>query len=158
MKRIVITGPSASGKTYLKNKMIEKGFTFSVSYTTRKPRPGEKNGIDYNFLTKKEFEDLINQGYFYEYAKYSNEYYGQGLNEWEKCNIFIMEPFGVNSIIKEDREKTFVMFINTEERTRISRMKERGDDIFEIKKRISHDRAVFKNFLNYDFCVNQSTF
>ena len=65
---LIVSGPAGSGKTTIINKLIESGdFVFSVSATTRAPRPGEVNGVDYFFITKEEFKDRIRLGEMLEY-------------------------------------------------------------------------------------------
>jgi len=74
----VISCPSAAGKTTLVN-MLSKEFDCierSISYTTRAPRSNEKEGLDYHFISKAEFEEKIKNGDFLEYAKVFDHYYG----------------------------------------------------------------------------------
>ena len=75
---IVISGPSGSGKSTVINALCEADETLqlSVSATTRKPRPGEEDGVEYHFLSKAEFEKYIQQDRFLEWAKYGDNLYG----------------------------------------------------------------------------------
>lgn len=74
---IVVSGPSGSGKSSILRALGERvPFRFSVSATTREPRPGEINGVDYLFVSPSEFEDLIAEGKLLEWAVYNNNYYG----------------------------------------------------------------------------------
>jgi guanylate kinase len=64
-------------------------FTFSVSHTTRKPRVGEVDGINYHFIEKEQFQKMIEENQFIEFNKYSENYYGTSKNEllkWAKEN------------------------------------------------------------------------
>ncbi len=73
----VISAPSGTGKTTLcENLRATPDFIYSVSCTTRPPRPGEENGVDYHFLTKEKFEQLIVSGGMLEYALVHGNYYG----------------------------------------------------------------------------------
>ena len=73
----VISAPSGTGKSTLcANLRATPDFIYSVSCTTRPPRPGEENGIDYHFLAKEKFEALIAQGEMLEYATVHGNYYG----------------------------------------------------------------------------------
>ena len=74
----IVTAPSGAGKTSLVKALLEKtaGLEVSVSYTTRKPRPGEQDGVDYHFVDVPTFERMIAQGVFLEYAKVFENYYG----------------------------------------------------------------------------------
>ena len=75
---VVLSSPSGVGKTTLTKKIQQKykSFKISVSHTTRPPRSNEVNGVDYNFVSIKEFKQLIKENKFYEYAKIFENYYG----------------------------------------------------------------------------------
>jgi len=75
---VIISGPTGCGKTTICKKLIEKNndFFYSISCTTRKKRENEIDGKDYYFITKEEFEKMIKEDKFLEYAKIYNEYYG----------------------------------------------------------------------------------
>ena len=73
----VISGFSGAGKGTVVNELVRKyGYAISVSATTRQPREGEEEGKNYFFKTKEEFEQMIKDGKFIEYAKYVDNYYG----------------------------------------------------------------------------------
>ncbi|MCT6904270.1 MAG: guanylate kinase, partial [Lactobacillus sp.] len=79
---LVLSGPSGVGKGTVKSAIVENKvfpFEYSVSMTTRKPRPGEVNGKDYYFVTQERFEQAINQGELLEYNQYVNNFYGTPL-------------------------------------------------------------------------------
>lgn len=74
---LVVSGPSGSGKTTLCRRATEDGLcVYSISCTTRQPRQGEKDGVDYHFLTSDEFTDRIRKGHFLEYAEVHGNHYG----------------------------------------------------------------------------------
>lgn len=76
-KFIVVSGPSGVGKGTICQKLVDDlDAWYSVSTTTREPREGEINGINYYFITRKEFERKIKEGEFLEYNVYNNNYYG----------------------------------------------------------------------------------
>lgn len=74
----VISAPSGAGKTTLLKRVMARlgGLSFSVSHTTRTPRPGERDGIDYHFVSKVEFGNMITQGLFLEHAEVHGNLYG----------------------------------------------------------------------------------
>ena len=74
---VVISGPAGSGKgTVIKELLKDEQCTFSVSATTRAPRPGECDGVNYHFLTREEFEGRIAAGDLLEYTEDCGNYYG----------------------------------------------------------------------------------
>jgi guanylate kinase len=82
----VITGPSGVGKGTLIRGLLDRvpGLELAVSATTRKPRPGERDGADYHFLTDEEFDRLVAEGGFVEHATYSGRRYGTLRRELEQ--------------------------------------------------------------------------
>lgn len=78
---IVVSGPSGTGKGTVCNKLLQETpeLAYSISATTRQPRAGEQDGVNYYFLTKEKFETLIAEGGFLEYANVYGNYYGTPL-------------------------------------------------------------------------------
>ena len=91
----ILSSPSGAGKTTLVKKISKnKNYFTSISHTTRLPRPNEKDGKDYYFISKNHFKKLIKKGQFLEHAKVFDNYYGsskkkviQKLREKKKCLI-----------------------------------------------------------------------
>ena len=76
---IILSGPSGVGKGTVRQELFKDetlNLAYSISMTTRKPRPNEKEGVDYFFVSEKEFEDKIEKGELLEYAKFVGNYYG----------------------------------------------------------------------------------
>ena len=79
---IVVSGPAGSGKGTVNSQLVATGdFVFSVSATTRAPRPGEVNGINYHFIDREEFQRRIDENGFLEYTTYCDNFYGTPLKE-----------------------------------------------------------------------------
>ena len=74
----VISGPAGSGKSTIAEKLIanSEDITRAITATTRAPRPGEKDGIDYIFMSKEEFSTDLDEGMFIEYNEFNNNFYG----------------------------------------------------------------------------------
>ncbi|KAG0273885.1 hypothetical protein BGZ95_010312 [Linnemannia exigua] len=116
-RTIVVSGPSGGGKSTLLERLFREypsTFGFSVSHTTRKPRPGEKEGIAYHFVTQSTINDLIARDQFLEYAVYSGNTYGtslktvQDIKDSGKICIMDIELQGVKQIralVAEEKEK-----------------------------------------------------
>lgn len=78
---VVLSGPSGVGKSTVIARLLQRRpeLFFSVSFTTRAPRPGEVDGVNYHFVDRDEFERMIREGELLEYAEYVNNYYGTSL-------------------------------------------------------------------------------
>jgi len=157
-KRIILVGGAGSGKDFLKNKFVDKGFIPDISYTSRPPREGEKDGVDYWFTSEKEFKRLLGGDYFYEWAHHGDYFYGTSQSHWEEADIFIMEPHGISQITEEDRLSCFIIYLNIPLDVRIERMKERGWTEETITHRIEMDNKKFIPFLDYDIMINNPDF
>ena len=83
---VILSSPSGVGKTTLTKKIQQKyhNFKISVSHTTRSPRSNEIDGIDYHFVSKEKFQELISENKFYEHAKIFENYYGTLKSEVDK--------------------------------------------------------------------------
>jgi guanylate kinase len=158
-KRIVICGPAAAGKNVLRSRLEEKGFKFDVSYTTRPIRPGEKDGVDYKFITNEVFAFMTQLDSFYEHVLFNGYGYGTGRKEWETSDCFIMETDGIRHIDPKSRKKTFIIYLNPPVKVRKERMKvERGWSEEQINKRIKEDQKKFRNFNDYDMMITTPDF
>lgn len=74
---LVVSGPSGSGKSSIVKELLDRlDLDFSVSVTTRLPRPGERHGVHYSFISRKDFETMIDNGELLEWALYNTRYYG----------------------------------------------------------------------------------
>jgi guanylate kinase len=82
---IVVSGPSGAGKTTVLNRVMAEldHIRFSVSHTTRIPRSGETDGVEYHFVSRREFERLIGEGAFLEWAEVHGEMYGTARSEYD---------------------------------------------------------------------------
>ena len=99
---VILSSPSGAGKTTLVKLLSEENkYKISISHTTRKPRLNEKNGIDYFFVEKKKFKEMINNAEFLEYAEVFNNYYGT-----TKKNVFLNLDKGINMVFDIDWQGT----------------------------------------------------
>ncbi len=136
----IISGPSGTGKTSLCSAVLKRfpGMLFSVSYTTRNPRNGEQNGIDYYFIKKKEFEDKIKSGKWAEWAEVHGNYYGtsaQLLGKWLDSGHDILLDIDVQGTIRliDQYPESVTIFIMPPSIEKLKRrLKGRNTDCSEI--------------------------
>jgi guanylate kinase len=116
---VVLSAPSGAGKTTLAKYLLTAfpHFKFSISATTRTPRPNEVDGKDYHFLTKEEFEKLIKTNQLVEFEEIFGNYYGTLRNEVEKSIekgevvVFDIDVKGALSIKSKYPEQSLLIFV-----------------------------------------------
>ena len=169
-KIVVITGVSGSGKT-----TISKIFPLErllVSYTTRKPRPGEKDGVDYYFVTKKQSEEIENSENSFEKTIFAGNNYGLTVDEvldksenWKFPTVFVAEAGFYNDVSEKDGEFFYKdeypirpILVMAENHKIISAIKERGGedanqrilDLAKEEKTILDLKKRFPNIEQFD--------
>ena len=155
--RIIACGRAASGKDFMRKKLQEKGFVYGVSYTTRPPRTGEIDGEDYFFLSKEDFQKMIDDNSMYEFVEFNNWIYGTTKEQFYNEDIFIMTPKGISHITKEDREKSFIIYLDIDEEVRKKRLLQRSD-ADSVDRRLLADNLDFAEFTNYDIKITNHDF
>lgn len=158
-----LIGQSASGKSTIERSLTEEGYKRIISYTTRPMRSKEKDGIDYFFVSEKEFADLKNTGFFSETAQYREWNYGMSLSGVDYENedyIAVVTVHGYKELLKEvGKERITSIFVSTDERLRMRRLLDRGDDIDEIMRRIKNDRVDFEGVEEVcDYIVDNNSY
>lgn len=159
---IVVSGPSGAGKDTICQKLIKENSNIwmSVSMTTRKPRPLEKDGVDYFFVSSEEFENKINDNTFLEYASYNDNYYGtpkdkveEKLNEGKDV-ILVIDINGAINIKKIIPSALFIFImppdIETLKNRLIGRKTESKDKV--VQRFITAYNEV-NNYKKYNYVV-----
>ncbi|WP_321314365.1 guanylate kinase [Halarcobacter sp.] len=160
---LILSGPSGCGKsTLLKNVYKQIGdYHFSISTTTREPREGEVDGVDYYFVSREEFEEDIKKGHFLEWAEVHGNYYGTSLkpiisavNEG-KLVIFDIDVQGHTIVRKKLDNIVTSVFITTPSLMDLeNRLKSRNTDSDEvIEKRLTNAKTEIKYFRKYDYFI-----
>ena len=159
---VILSSPSGVGKTTLTKKIQQKYQTFkiSVSHTTRSPRSNEVDGVDYNFVSQKKFENLIDQKKFYEYAKIFENYYGtlkKNVDEdiLKSDIIFDIDWQGTKQLSKFKNLKLIKIYLITDNKTELKKrlIKRNQNTENEIKKRFKSFDEDIKHWNDYDFII-----
>ncbi|MCK7486963.1 MAG: hypothetical protein MZU97_16755 [Bacillus subtilis] len=141
---LILLGPSASGKTESAKIMINRyPISRVVTCTTRPMRVGEIDGFDYQFVDEAKFMELKQQRYFAETAPYNGHYYGTPLHQLRDDKLIILEPQGLKSFLEIPNCTIVAIYLQTQEATRMERMRQRKDKEEDIEKRILSDRTAF---------------
>lgn len=153
---IVLVGESASGKSSIEKNMVDNyGYSKIVSYTTRKPRDNEVDGIDYNFITKSEFRRLKEQDFFAETGCYNGWYYGTAKKDCTDDKIAVLTPHGLRQLNKNKDIHITSFYINVPRRDRLIKILQRGDNIEEAYRRNLSDVGMFDGIKDeVDYTIN----
>ncbi|AEM73106.1 guanylate kinase [Caldicellulosiruptor acetigenus] len=159
---IVISGPAGTGKGTVVGRLLEKNpnIKLSISKTTRKPRPGEKEGVNYFFVSREQFEEEIKNERFLEYAEYNNNYYGTPkdfvFEALEKGFDVILEieTQGALKIKKAFSDAVLIFLLPPSIEELYRRLVKRGTESEdEIRARLEIAKNEIKLVSEYDYCV-----
>ena len=159
---LVISSPSGAGKTTLARGLAEREhLEFSVSYTTRVPRAGERDGVDYKFVSDDEFEQMIHRGEFAEWAVVHGNRYGTAIHtvnralEDGKDYLFDIDWQGGAQIRRQWPDESVLVFVLPPSRAELERrLRRRATDSPEaIARRLAMAKRELEHFAEYDYLV-----
>jgi len=160
---VVISGPSGVGKDTLIERLRERdpSLRYSISYTTRKPRPGEADGVNYFFVSRQRFEELIAQGFFLEYATYNGNYYGTPAAAVEEARaaahdiLLKIEVQGAALVRKRAPDGLFIFIAppSKEELVRRQQLREGSASDEDMVERLKIAETEMKHASEYDHVV-----
>jgi len=165
-KLVIISAPSGTGKGTVIGKLLElrPEFVFSVSATTRKPRPGESDGVEYHFLTHERFKEMISKDEFLEYAKYVGEFYGTPSGPVRECMdngltvILDIEVQGAKQVMAKMPDAVTIFIVPPDMEELETRLRGRGTDTGEkLTARLEQARRELEEKDNYSFIVVNDT-
>lgn len=160
---VVISGPSGVGKDTLIERLrdLDPSLRYSISYTTRKPRPGEKDGVSYFFVSREKFEALIALGFFLEHATYNGNYYGTPAAAVEEARaaghdiLLKIEVQGAALVRKRAPDALFIFIAppSKEELVRRQQLREGGAPDEDMAERLRIAETEMKHAVEYDHVV-----
>lgn len=159
---IVISAPAGTGKSSICQSLLQNcpEIKFSVSYTSRPPRPNEVNGKDYYFISRKEFQARIKQGEFVEWVENYGHLYGTSGKTMEeflqngKDLLLDIEPRGAKKIKQKFKGGVFVFVLPPSRTELLKRLEKRGHEADEaIRARLAQAESELKEISWYDYVI-----
>jgi guanylate kinase len=158
----IISAPSGSGKSTLVNELLKKvgDLEFSISYTTRAPRGSETNGRQYYFVSRPEFEKMIEQGEFLEYAEVFGNYYGtarrflRAAEQYGRDLLLDIDVQGAKQIQDKVPDATSIFILPPDRRTLEERLRKRSEDSDNvIERRLDTATREIENYKRYNYIL-----
>jgi guanylate kinase len=158
----IVSAPSGAGKTTLVERLVEQLPTLKMSrsYTSRRARDGEKDGVDYNFVSRERFEGMIAAGDFLEWAEVFGNLYGTCADDTEQFLnqgfdvVLVIDVQGARKVRALGIETTTVFVMPPSFKEREQRLRRRSKDTEEaIQRRLAVARAEVVAFADYDYLV-----
>lgn len=162
---LILSGVAGSGKDTIKKELIKRmeNVESLPSITSRKPRVGEEEGVQYHFVTKEQFEEKIKNGEFYEYDLHHDNYYGTSrklMSEKIKSGKIIVKDIEVNGTenllkILKDETKIVTIFLKVEREELRRRLIARGDNLTEEELELRLQRLEYEEskIKLYDYVI-----
>ncbi|OGI46071.1 MAG: guanylate kinase [Candidatus Muproteobacteria bacterium RIFCSPHIGHO2_01_FULL_65_16] len=166
-KLFILSAASGTGKTSLANALVESlpDLEFSVSHTTRAPRPGERHGVHYYFVNRKEFEEMVAAGRFLEHAQVFGNHYGtsraaiENLLRRGKSVILDIDWQGARAVKALMPEAVSVFILPPTRAALEERLIRRGQDSAEVvARRMREAVAEMRHYTEFDYVVVNDDF
>ena len=158
----VVSAPSGAGKTTVVERLIAlmPDLRRSRSFTSRRARPGETDGVDYNFVSRDRFEAMIAGGQFLEWAEYADHLYGTSVVDTEReletgtDLVLVIEVQGARQVRRHRRSSVLVFLLPPSSEALESRLRSRGEDTEEqVRRRLDVAREEVRAVAEYDYVV-----
>jgi guanylate kinase len=158
----IVSAPSGTGKTTLVERLVHRipNLCLSRSYTSRGTRPGEQDGVDYNFINRARFEEMAGNGEFLEWADVFGNYYGTCEADTERCLangqdlVLVIDVQGARQVRNSGIESIGVFVLPPSAATLEQRLRGRSKDSEEeIRKRLEAAGREVTEFATYEYVV-----
>ena len=157
---ILLVGASASGKTEIAKCLAKKyDITKAITHTTRPMREGERQDVDYHFVSEKIFEEMLEKDLFVEHTTYNGYHYGCSKAEIAVDKCVVLDPEGLKSFLALNEKTLVTFFLEASAKVREQRMRSRGDGEENIQKRLHNDEKAFskQRVANCDYTIDSES-
>ncbi len=163
----VVSAPSGAGKTSLCQEVtkIIEGVKHSISYTTRSPRQGEANDVDYTFIKEEEFSRMVSEGEFVEWAVVHGNFYGTSMKRLDAIRdegfdvILDIDTQGAIQLKSRFKDGVYIFILPPSMEVLEDRLRKRmSDSEEEIRRRLKRAREEIKEFDRYDYLIVNDRF
>ncbi len=163
----IVSAPSGAGKTSLVKALVKmlEAVVVSVSYTTRAPRPGERDGQDYHFVDRRRFEAMVEEDRFLEYAEVFGNYYGTARHTVERALrqgqdvLLEIDWQGARQVRRRCAESVGIFILPPSRDVLRQRLRARGqDDEAVIERRMAEAVSEMSHYGEYDYLVINDDF
>ncbi len=158
----IVSAPSGTGKTTLVERLVKvtPNLRMSRSYTSRHARPGERDGVDYNFITREQFETMARESAFLEWADIYGNYYGTGTADTERCLaggedlVLVIDVQGARQVRSRGLENIGIFVLPPSAEVLERRLRGRSQDTEDqIRRRLEVARREVTDVASYDYVV-----
>ncbi len=158
----IISAPSGSGKSTLVDGLMKrvKGLSFSISYTTRKPRGKERSGQNYYYISRQDFEERIRRGEFLEHAEVFGNYYGTHRSVLERAEregrdlVLDIDVQGARQLKSQIADAVSIFILAPSRKILEQRLRDRSEDPDEvIRRRLREAAEEIRSYAAYDYIV-----
>jgi len=158
----IVSAPSGTGKTTLVERLVQliPNLCLSRSYTSREARPGEQDGVDYNFISRPRFEEMAHTGEFLEWADVFGNYYGTCASDTERCLaagsdiVLVIDVQGARQVRSRGIESIGIFVLPSSPEVLEQRLRGRSKDSeAAIQKRLEVARREVGEFAAYEYVV-----
>jgi guanylate kinase len=158
----IVSAPSGTGKTTLVEKLVQvlPNLRMSRSYTSRPARPGERDGVDYHFISREEFQRRINASEFLEWADVFGNYYGTALGDVERMVaegqdvVLVIDVQGARQVKARGVDHTAIFVMPPSFEVLEKRLRGRSKDSEEqMQRRLDTARGEASSYVDYDYVV-----
>lgn len=158
----IVSAPSGTGKTTLVERLVQvlPNLRMSRSYTSRATRDGERDGVDYNFISRQEFEARVARNAFLEWAELFGNYYGTSAEDVERLVadgqdvVLVIDVNGAQQVKARGVDHTSIFVLPPSYQVLEQRLRGRSkDDEIAMQRRLETARAEVSSYVNYDYVV-----